>query len=181
MRTFITVLLFTTVFLAQSDDNIRIVRHGTNVTERPSSALATNIINYLQSCSINSTAYAIKAKTWQDLEHSDSYVLLTFAPPRKLVVMLLPHDDFPRYWEEKSIDQILVPLPEARLLSHVLAKSGTNVFSFTKMDPYPLKLIAQEPAVQLSSTQPYASLANIRPPKWWPTNGVWTPPTKKPE
>jgi hypothetical protein len=67
------------------------------------------------------------------------------------------------------------------LPGNVFAKSGTNVLSFTKMDPYPMKLIAFEPAVQLSSAQPYTTLAKIQPPKWWPTNGIWIAPTKKQE
>lgn len=179
MKTFITVLFCSIVLTAKADDQIQIVRHGRNVTERPSAALATNVINYLQSCSINSTAYAVKANTWQDFEHSDSFVLLTFATPKKLKVMLTAGNKLPRYWEEKSIDQILVPLPETNLPLHVFAKSGTNVLSFTKMQPFILKMIAFEPALHLSSVSPYASLASIERPTWWPTNGVWIPPTKK--
>ena len=179
MKTFITILSCSIVLTTKADDQIQIVRHGTNVTERPSAALATNVINYLQSCSINSTAYAVKANTWQNLEHSDSFVLLRFAAPRKLTVMLIPGNEFPRYWEETFIDQILVPLPETNLPLHVFAKSGTNVLSFTKMQPFILKQIAFEPALHLSSVDPYSDLASCERPIWWPTNGVWIPPTKK--
>jgi hypothetical protein len=180
MKTFMTMLLWSTILTTKAEENIRIVRYGTNVTDTPSAGLTTNIINYLQSGCINSTVYAIKTNTWRDLERSDSFVLLTFSTPRKLVVMLRTGEDFPP-WDECLIDQILVPLPETRLASHVFARHGTNILSVTKCEPYPLKLIAFEPAVKLSSAQTYASLDNIQPPKWWPTNGIWIPPTKEPE
>jgi hypothetical protein len=70
-----------------------------------------------------------------------------------------------RLREEKSIDQILVPLPENDWPAHIFAKCGTNVFSLTKYDPVALKKVAFEQALQLSSVQPYASLANIGQPK----------------
>jgi hypothetical protein len=161
MKAFFIVLLCSIVLIANAEDQIRIVRNGTNVTERPSAALMTNVIAYLESCSYYSTPYAVKSNTWQELERSDSFVLLTFASPRKLQVMMTPGDLFPRYREEKAIDQILVPLPETNLPLHVFAKSGTNVLSFTKMSPYVLSRIAFEPAVQLSSVRPYSSLARF--------------------
>ena len=67
--------------------------------------------------------------------------------------------------EEKLIDQILVPLPQNDWPAHIFAKSGTNVFSLTKYDPVALKKVAFEPALRLSSVQPYASLANVGPSK----------------
>lgn len=180
MRTFVTLLVWSAILITRADDGIRIVRHGTNVTATPGAALATNLISYLQSCCVNSTAYAVKTNTWQELERSDSFVLLTFTLPRRLAVITMSEENFPP-WEESSIDQILVPLPEDHLHLHIFAKSGTNVHSFTKMEPYFLKLIASEPALHLSSAQPYASLATIPPPKRWLTNGVWSPPRMKPD
>ena len=66
-----------------------------------------------------------------------------------------------RQREDKSIDQILVPLPESALPAHIYAKSGTNVLSFTKYSPEALGKVAFEPAVKLSAVKPYASLAEI--------------------
>ena len=64
MKTFATVLLYSIVLAAVADDQIRLVRHGKDVTERPSAVFTTNIIELLQSCSFYSTAYAVQAETW---------------------------------------------------------------------------------------------------------------------
>ena len=162
MKTIVTLLLGGIVFAAKAGDQIQIVRHGTNVTEQPGVALATNIVEFLRSGTYASTSYAVKAETWRDFERSDSFVLLTFANPRKLKVPIgevktnglsIP------LFEETPVDQILVPLPERTLPAHVFARSGTNVFSVTKMSPSVLGRVASEPALHLSRL--YTSLADI--------------------
>jgi hypothetical protein len=157
MKTFVALLLCSIVLTAEADDQIQIVRHGTNVTERPSAAFATNVIKLLQSCSVYSTAYAGKAETWRDLEHSDSFVHVTFFAPRKLSVEASDNQGL----AERAIREILVPLPEGKWPAHIFAKSGKNVLSFTKYDPIALKIVAFEPALHLSSVSPYASLTHI--------------------
>ena len=94
------------------------------------------------------------------MSHSDSFASVTFAAPKKLMVMLATGTG-PGFREEKSIDQILVPLPEGAWPEHIFAKSGTNVLSFTKYDPLALKRVAFEPVLHLSSVAPYAALINI--------------------
>ena len=84
-------LLIAMTVVGNAEDNsvrIQMVRHGKNVTERPSASLTTNVIRLLQSCSVSSTAYAVKAETWLELLRSSSFIHLTFAAPRKLEVML---------------------------------------------------------------------------------------------
>jgi hypothetical protein len=157
-------LLIATAVGGNAEDNIvgiQMVRHGTNVTERPSSSLTTNVIKLLQSCSVSSTAYAVKAETWLDLLRSGSTIHLTFAAPRKLEVMLTASQDASRQRQETSIDEILVPLPEGHMPGHIFAKSGSKVLSFTKYDPTALTVVASEPALRLSSVEPYSKLARI--------------------
>ena len=40
-------------------------------------------------------------------------------------------------WETKSVDTILVPLPEHEFPDHIFARSGTNVFAVTKWSHIP--------------------------------------------
>jgi hypothetical protein len=160
MKTFVALLLCSIVLTAKADDQIQMARHGTNVTERPSAAFATNVIKLLQSCSVYSTAYAVKAETWRDFEHSDSFVHVMFSAPRKLSVETSDNQGL----AERAIEEILVPLPEGKWPTHIFAKSGTNVLSFTKYDPVALKRVALEPCLHLSSVEPYASLARIEQP-----------------
>jgi len=63
--------------------------------------------------------------------------------------------------EEKSVDQIIVPLPEGTWPNHIFAKGGTNVFSFTMYEPFALKKVAFEPVLHLSSVEPYAFFARL--------------------
>jgi hypothetical protein len=160
-------LLIATTLGGNAEDNIvgmQMVRHGTNVTERPSASLTTNVIRLLQSCSVSSTAYAVKSDTWGDLLRSDSFIHLSFAAPRKLEVMLNTSLDAARQPQKESIDEILVPLPEGKSSYgplHIFAKSGTKVLSFTKYDPTALIVVAFEPALHLSSVYPYSKLARI--------------------
>ncbi|MEO8426829.1 MAG: hypothetical protein ABI651_06930 [Verrucomicrobiota bacterium] len=163
MKTFTTVLLYNIVLAAVAGDQIRLVRHGKDVTERPSAVFTTNVVKLLQSFSVYSTAYAVKAETWREMIHSDSFASVTFTAPKKLTVMVATGTG-PRFREEKSIDQILVPLPEGTWPGHIFAKTGTNILSFTKYDPVALKRVAFEPVLHLPSVAPYAALAKIEQP-----------------
>jgi hypothetical protein len=140
MKTSVTVLLCSIILAAAAEDQVRLVQHGTNVTDLPSVVLTTNVIKLLQSSRYPSTSYAVKAETWQNLEHSDSFILLTFASPRILKVPLRETGDeggriSAGIFEDTPIDQILVPLPDSGAgPDHIFVKSGTNVFSFCKWD-----------------------------------------------
>jgi hypothetical protein len=168
MKIIIALLFCNFVVAANADDQIRLVRNGTNVTEQPSAALTTNIVKLLQSCSYNSTAYAGKAENWRDIEHFDSFVHLTFGAPQRLVVTIYTND--PAQLSRgttavKSIDELLVPLPVGGAgPRHIFARSGTNILSFCKWDPFALKMVAFEPALHLSSVYPYSAYAQFKPP-----------------
>lgn len=172
MKTVIT-LLFCSFFVlaANADDQIQMVRNGTNVTERPSAALATNVISLLQNCSYNSTAYAGTEESWRANLRVDSFVLLSFSTPRNLA--LTTFTSGPAQWavhatnkQVKAIDQILVPLPvDGPGPDFIFARSGTNVLAFCNWTPPALRKVVFEPALHLSSTR-YSSYAQ---------HSVWDP------
>jgi hypothetical protein len=170
MKIILTLLFCSFMLATNADDRIQLVRNGTNVTEPPSDALTTNVIKLLQACSYNSTAYAGSDEFWRDIAHSDSFVHLTFGTPRRLVVTTYTNDPAVTnvaQWkiqlsrgttEVKSVDEILVPLPVGGAgPRHIFARSGTNVLSFCKWDPFALKMVAFEPALHLSSAYPYSA------------------------
>jgi hypothetical protein len=169
MKIRFTLLFYSMVLSVTAEDQIRMVRHGTNVTEEASAFLTTNVVKMLRSCCYpSSTAYAVKADTWQNLERSDSYVLLLFAPPKKLKVVKAGDDDIRKLTKDTvlseviPIDQILLPLPEDGFPRHIFVKSGTNVLSFCKWDPIALGKVASEPALHMS--RGYTSLADLEHP-----------------
>jgi hypothetical protein len=178
MKTFIAVFLCGIFLTAKADDQIRTVRHGTNITERPSAALATNVIELFQSAGYNSTDYAVKADTWREREQSDSFIVLTLSPPHNLTVCTFSDVDDAAVgtnvieWgarhlakrESKPIDTILVPLPTNNLPDYIFAKSGTNVIAVAKFSPFVLKRIVLEPALHLSTVFPYSSLTKLQDP-----------------
>lgn len=163
MKTIITLLFCSFVLAANAGDQIQMVRIGTNVTERPSTALATNVIKVLQTCGTDSTAYAGNEKSWKDITHSDSFVLLTFGTPRRLAVTtftngLAQWTNISDHIEVKSIDQILVPLPVGGAGPlHIFARSGTNVLAYCAWRLSALNMVASEPALRLSSVFPYSN------------------------
>jgi hypothetical protein len=63
MKTLAMAFLCSIVLAAAANAQVRLVRHGKDVTERPSAVFTTNVILLLQSCSVNSTSYAVKAET----------------------------------------------------------------------------------------------------------------------
>lgn len=158
MKLLATILLCSIGIAAAADVQLRIVRHNKAVAEPPSVAFTTNIIALLQSCSVHSTAYAVGAESWQEMLRSDSFVHLAFAMSTKVRVMG-PNNQVRK---ERSIEEILVPLPEGKWPACIFAKSGTNVLSFTKYEPVALKRVVFEPALQLSSVRPYDYLAKIK-------------------
>src|SRR6185503_18149147 len=90
MKTIIALSVCGIILTVKAEDQIRIVRHGTNVAERPSAVFTTNVIRLVESCGFDSTdhadssGHAVNDKTWPQREQSDSFVVLTFSPPRNL-------------------------------------------------------------------------------------------------
>ncbi len=155
--TVLSFILLNIGLAGAADVHLRVVRNGKNIAAPLSAEFVANIIALLGSCSVHSTAYAVKAGTWQEILRADSFVHLVFSAPTKIRVKGANN----KTWEETAIQEILVPLPEGKWPEHVFAKSGTVVQSFTKYDPLALKRVVAEPALALSSVQPYASLMKI--------------------
>lgn len=177
MKIFLGVLFSCVLLSVEAGDQIRIVRHGTNVTEQ---ALITNVISMLRSCCYPaSTDRTVKVGTWYGLSHSDSFVLLHFTPPKKLTLPK-PGDDDPRkitpgrvVSEVVPVDEILLPLPEDTFPPHIFVKRGTNVLSFTKYDPVALARVASEPALHTSRHYPHLpDDTSSRPKTDVPTNNA---------
>lgn len=141
------------------DGEIQLVRNGQPVVAAPRKEFKTNVIDLLRSCSVHSTSYAVSTNTWQERMQSDSFVHLHFSSARVLNVMM--QTGAPRYRQDHPIDEVLIPLPENGWPDHFFAKSGTNILSFTKYDPIALRTVAFEPALGLSSLEPYKSLAKL--------------------
>lgn len=144
-------------------EKVRVVRKGHEVTVAPSGAFVGNVIRLLESCSYNSTAYAVKTNTWQKLLRSDSFVAIRFEKTQLLNVMVQTgtYARSARDLQKMPVDEILVPLPEGDLPHHIYARTGTNVFAVTKYSPVALKKVAFEPVLQLSSVKPYSDFAGL--------------------
>ena len=157
MKLFMMILFCSIGIAIAADVQVRVVRHKKDIAAPQDTAFVTNIITLLHFCSVDSTAYAVKAETWQEMLRSDSFVLVTFSASRKLSVEA--PDNLGR--AERAIDEILVPLPEGKWPAHIFARSASNVLAFTKYDARDLKVVALEPALQLSSVNPYSSMTKF--------------------
>ena len=141
-----------------ADVQIRVVRHSKNIAAPRGTAFVNNLIALLRSCTVHSTAYAVKAETWQETLRTDSWVHAVFGAPTRIRVK----GGNTQTWEETVIQEILLPLPEGNWPGHIFAKSGAVVLSFTKYDPRALERVVAEPALQISSVQPYESLSRLK-------------------
>jgi hypothetical protein len=155
---FLALIFFSVGVTSAADVDVRVMRHRKNIDVGQSAEMVTNIIALLRSCSVHSTAYAVKADTWTETLRTDSFVHVVFGAPTKIRVKGSNNQT----WEETATEEILVPLPEGKWPGHVYTKTGAAVLSFTKYDPLALKRIAAEPAVGLLSVQPYASLTKLK-------------------
>jgi hypothetical protein len=167
MKAFVTLLLCSSTLATKAEAQIQIVRHGTNVTERPSAALVTNLVELVRSC-LYPNYFPVEAATWQKFERSDSFVLVTFATPSTVKLQIVDGDWENRKFKIKEskkevIDQLLVPLPDAAPgPANIFVRSGTNFLSLSKWDPKRLGMVGCEPALQLASRSYYKALTDIK-------------------
>lgn len=167
MKALITLLFCSVILAAKADDQIQIVRYGTNVTERPGPVLLTNIIALTRSCLLPNY-FPVPAETWRNTQQqSDSFIQVTFASPSKVTVriedIVLENGKFKvKQSSDEIIDQILVTLPDGPG-ARIFARSGTNFFKFSKADPKLLGMVGSEPVLQMRSKF-YKALAEIKRP-----------------
>ena len=141
-------------FAAFAGDDVRALRHGSEVGLAAPARLADLLAAELESCTVLSARWARAADLWDQALASDSFLHATYAPPRKMT--LFAQDNQRRV--EYDVQAIVLPLPEGRWPAHDLARIGGETYAFTKCDPVRLIDIVREPALGLAQVQPYKSL-----------------------
>jgi hypothetical protein len=121
-----------------ADFTVHFVDHKRNASPPDLEACVSNTVRLLQSAKIDNTAAGDTKFTpssqlelatgWQPALQCDSFVHVTFTPPRMIEVAALG-----RKREVKPISEILIALPYLQWPG-VQAKSGTNVLSFTRYE-----------------------------------------------
>jgi hypothetical protein len=134
------------------------VRQKQDVAVSHGERLATKLVALAESCSVNSTAYAVSGDTWAQALASDSFVHVVFPQPRR--VQLESRDNRSR--EERSIREILLPLPEGSWPKNVFVRSGTDTLAFAKYDPLALQEVVLEEELRLLTVPPYEYLLRTR-------------------
>jgi len=141
-----------------ADLQLHAVRHKQDVAVSHGKRLATKLVALAESCSVNSTSYAVSGDTWAQALASDSFVHAVFPEPRR--VRLEGRDNQSR--EERSIREILLPPPEGSWPKNVLVRSGTDTLAFTKYDPPALQEVVMEEELRLLTVPPYEYLLRTR-------------------
>ena len=141
-----------------ADSQLHAVRQKKDVAVSHGERLATKLVALAESCSVNSTAYAVSGDTWAQALASDSFVHVVFLEPRR--TRLKSRDNQSR--EERPIREILLPLPEGSWPQHVFVRSGTDTLAFTKYDPLALQEVVLEEELRLLTVPPYEYLLRTR-------------------
>jgi hypothetical protein len=140
--------------VAAADVNLRVVRNKQNIAISSGERLATKLIALVESCSVNSTAYAVTGDIWAQVVASDSFVQVVFSEPRR--IRLVSQNNQTRL--QRLVREILLPLPEGRWPEHIFVKSDEDTLSFTKDNPLVLKEVVLEQDLRLHAIEPYKSL-----------------------
>jgi hypothetical protein len=163
MRTFTPCLLLIAAFLcavaaaSPGDVAVRAVRHHRGVTVADPEALAAKLVALLDSCSVNSTGYAVSGDTWAGMLASSSFIHVVFIEPRRAK----PKSDGDGTQKPRIIGEILLPLPDDKWPEHVLVKSEGRTNAFTKYDPFALRDLVLVRELQLQTARPYESLLHL--------------------
>jgi len=162
MRAFAFVFLCCVAVAEASDVQLRVVRKGKEVAMPRGTALITNVVALVRSCSYHASTNQSSHESgrpaiWTQLLASNSLIHIKFAEPRKLSFEAPSNHGREDYF----VDEILVGLPEGRWAGPLLVRTGRNVHAFGKYDPLALKRVAFEPALELSSVRPYSDLAKF--------------------
>ena len=142
--------------VSAADVEVRAVRDKQNVPITHPERVATKLIAIAESCSVDSTTYAVSANAWTGILSSDSFVHVIFANPRRIRL----YDRNVRVREERMIREVLFPLPLDREPPHIYLKAGKEIVSLTKYDPYALRELALEEDLRLRGSPRYDFLLN---------------------
>ncbi|HTS19830.1 MAG TPA: hypothetical protein VMP11_19800 [Verrucomicrobiae bacterium] len=135
---------------------LQISRHEKSVTVADTPGFVTNVVAFVQSASVDVTGNWCSNR-WQEVLASGSFIHLTYMPPRAFRLPVMTPNG--QKWEERPVNEILVSLPDGRYPSIEL-RSGTNYMAVTKFQPRELKRLVMEPALELSTVEPYADFYN---------------------
>ena len=134
-----------------ADPQVRAVRRGQEVAISHKDTMAANVVAMLESCTVNSTEYAVAENTWTQQLAGDSLVHVLFSRPREVYVKSTDN----QLRETRAIDEILLPLPEGKWPAHVYARAGKQTLSFSKYSGVPLKDIVMDGELRLGAVPPY--------------------------
>src|ERR1017187_9590563 len=134
------------------DVQLQISRHGKSVAVADTPNFVTNVVAFVESASVDVTGYEGVSNRWQDVLASGSFIHLTYALPRTFRLPVMAPNG--QQWKERTVNEILVSLPEGDY-PEIQLRSGTNYMAVTKYDPRALKRLVTEPALELSTVQPY--------------------------
>jgi hypothetical protein len=137
---------------------VTVVREHFKIAVPAGGRLSEKLVQLLESCLVNSTAYSEPEAFWRRVIASPSFLHVRFASPRELRVMSAGDQAY----ESRSVREILLPLPRRNWPDHVLIKVEADTLAFTKYAPEILKALVSEPALGLSTTPPYDSLLEQR-------------------
>jgi plasmid stability protein len=130
---------------------VRAIRHGQEVVISHRDTLAANVVAMLESCTVNSTEYAVAEGTWAQQLAGDSFVHVLFTRPREVYIKAADNESR----ETRAVSEILLPLPEGKWPQHVYARVGTETLSFSRYSAVPLKDIVMDGELRLGAVPPY--------------------------
>ena len=145
--------------IGAGDVQLQISRHEKSVVVANAPSFVTNVVDFVQSASVDATGSGGGLNRWQDVLASGSFIHLTYPSPRifRLPVMV----QNVQKWEERAVNEILVSLPEGDYPG-IQLRSGTNYMAVTKYNPRLLKRLVMEPALGLSTVRPYDDIYNVK-------------------
>jgi hypothetical protein len=162
MRTFACILFAaafsgSVAFVSAADVQVRAVRDKREVQIAHPERVATKLIAIAESCSVNSTAYAVSDKTWAGIQGSDSFVHAAFSTPRQMRLRSRSGQDR----KEWMVREVLFPLPIDRYPPHIYLKTEEGTISLTKYDHYALRELALEDELRLRAMPRYDFQLNL--------------------
>ena len=146
------------------DVQLQISRHEKSVVVADTPSFVTNVVDFVQSASVDATSSGGGLNRWQEVLASGSFIHLTYPSPRTFrlpVSFDVGMVQNVQKWEERAVNEILVSLPEGDYPG-IQLRSGTNYMAVTKYNPRLLKRLVMEPALGLSTVKPYDDIYNVK-------------------
>jgi hypothetical protein len=135
-------------------DRFQIVRDGVRLSASPGPAFESDVMALLTSCDVESTKYAVKPGTLNELLRSRWLVRVNLVTPHSIRTRADPSP----VWAS----EILVVMRPDAVPGHVYTAVAGELRSFTKYRPNALLAVSSEPLLQLAGARPYKELARSR-------------------